>query len=117
MPPKKLKLPELVAEIPVPEVKPRTKKKLILPVSPRTVVIEDEPVCVDRIESTEDPIVVVKKVVMKPFTHNGKKYYIDSENHSLYSYIGPKQKGSYCGRWDILRSCIVVNAPESESEE
>lgn len=139
MPPKKLKIPEESTletlktheeskpkKLKIPDEVNGRKKRLITPKLikedknkdlKKTLVIEDVSGQIEMSESNEEPIVVTKMVIMKLFSHDGKKYYMDSENHSLYAYAGHKKKGAYIGRWDALRSCIVSDAPESECEE
>ncbi len=118
MPPKKRIIPPpssaiaiaeaaVAAEIDVPKEKTKKQRRLIPP--------QD---CLIGIESMNEPIVVkeIRQVQLTRFTHDGKNYYRNCENDSLYEFLGTHKRGCYMGKWDVVRQCIVRDAPESDSE-
>ncbi len=116
MPPKKRLIPPPSTAVALAEAavatesgsqKPKKQKRLVPP--------QD---CLIGVETMTEPIVVkqIRQIQLTRFTHDGKNYYRNCENDSLYEFLGTQKRGCYMGKWDVVRQCIVRDAPESDSE-
>jgi len=93
--------------------KSETKKILVLPP-------EDSIPCAvefcEPIDSINQLVKVEKIITLTKFMHENTMFYRDYESDKLYEMLGPNKKGKYLGRWDIITSQIIKDAPDSDSE-
>jgi hypothetical protein len=70
------------------------------------------------IESIETPIddKEIVKIVVRPFDHDGRQYFIDYKKNKLYSVGKDKRPLAYYGRWDPATETIDVDIHDSDIE-
>ena len=70
------------------------------------------------IESIETPIddKEIVKIVVRPFEHDGRQYFIDYNKNKLYSVGKDKRPLAYHGRWDPETQMIDVDVHDSDIE-
>jgi hypothetical protein len=111
------------------KVKRTYKKKVQSPeaqTEPQTQTIpqesESQPkkpkVPAQAIESIETPIddKEIVKIVVRPFDHDGRQYFIDYKKNKLYSVGKDKRPLAYYGRWDPATETIDVDIHDSDIE-
>jgi hypothetical protein len=70
------------------------------------------------IESIETPIddKEIVKIVVRPFDHDGRQYFIDYNKNKLYSVGKDKRPLAYYGRWDPAAQTIDLDIHDSDIE-
>jgi len=70
------------------------------------------------IESIETPIddKEIVKIVVRPFDHDGRQYFIDYKKNKLYSVGKDKRPLAYYGRWDPATETIDLDIHDSDIE-
>jgi hypothetical protein len=95
------------------EPKKRTNRKPIVKRKSEEIPIVTE-LNDKMVETTDEPLDVIEviQVILRPFTHNGLKYWRDEHREKLYKNINGK-KGDYVGRWDLE---MIQSIPDSDAE-
>jgi hypothetical protein len=117
------------AEKAKPKAKRPYKKKVQSPeaqTEPQTQTIPQESelqpkkakVPAQAIESIETPIddKEIVKIVVRPFDHDGRQYFIEYNKNKLYSIGKDKRPLAYYGRWDPATQTINVDIHDSDIE-
>ena len=70
------------------------------------------------VESIEAPIddKEIVKIVVRPFDHNGRQYFIDYKKNKLYSVGKDKRPLAYYGRWNQETETIDMDVHDSDIE-
>ena len=98
-----------------PKKRTTTKKPIVKKKSEETPIVTVVTELNDKmVETTDEPLDVseVIQVTLRPFTHNGVKYWRDEHREKLYKNTNNK-KGAYVGRWD---SEVIQSIPDSDDD-
>jgi len=125
MPPKK-KVDPIVNTVVIPvttKVEPKKARRKAEPKSKPTVEPTHIPIPISLsptyVEAIQEPLIVEETVVVKIsiFAHEGTSYFRDPVKNKLYTFKGPTSVGPYIGRWCPHSLTIVMDVPDSDSED
>ena len=115
--------PKKVGETEKPKVKRAYKKKVQAAEQQQPQTQEEKPqpqskVPTQAVESIEAPIddKEIVKIIVRPFEHNGRQYFIDYKKNKLYSVGKDKRPLAYYGRWNQETETIDMDVHDSDIE-
>ena len=115
--------PKKVGETEKPKVKRAYKKKVQTAEQQQPQTQEEKPqpqtkVPTQAVESIEAPIddKEIIKIIVRPFEHNGRQYFIDYKKNKLYSVGKDKRPLAYYGRWNQETETIDMDVHDSDIE-
>lgn len=118
-----METPKKVGETEKPKVKRASKKKVQTAEQQEPQTQEEKPqpqskVPTQAVESIEAPIddKEIIKIIVRPFEHNGRQYFIDYKKNKLYSVGKDKRPLAYYGRWNQETETIDMDFHDSDIE-